>query len=142
MVSTGPVPIHLKFIFLIRNDYLYLEMDNEKLIGALMGDSGYFKVYGALTNHFKDFCASGLLCKLISLQIFYKTSNQLVEGKWFYYTREQIYNEFYFSEHIQRGIIKRFEEEGLVETTIFKNSIPQKKYYSVNFDKLVEILSK
>lgn len=107
-----------------------------------MGDGGFFKMYGALISYFEDFCAAGLFCKFISKQEFHKMRGELIEDKWFYYTREQIQKDFYISEHLQRGMIKKFEDAGLVESIIFKNSIPQKKYYSVNFEKLIEVLSR
>lgn len=106
-----------------------------------MGE-GYFRTYQSLITHFKDFCTAGLLCKLISKYEYYKNTSQLVEGKWFYYTREQIEKDFYFSEYTQRAMIKKLEEEGIVETIIFPNSIPQKKYYTIHFDKLAQILSR
>lgn len=115
---------------------------SENLVFSLMNKKGYIAVSKKLVVFLEDFSTAGLFCELVSKMEDYRDKNQLIEDKWFYYTRESIQKDFLFSEYEQRKMFKLLEEKGLVESIIFPNSIPQKKYYTVNFDKLVEILSK
>lgn len=118
-----------------------INVDYESIVLNTMNPKGYFKTYKVLVKKLEDFCTAGLLCELISKYDFYKDKGQLKEDKWFFYTRDDIQRDFFFSEYQQREMLKKLEKEGLVVTTVFPNTIPQRKYYTLDFKKIVDYIS-
>lgn len=114
----------------------------KNIVYSLMGREGYYKIPRIVITHFESLAVAGLLSAFIYKMEHCQIKGWLREEKWFYYTREDIEKELFLSEYEQRKIIKILEESELVSTIIFPKSMPQRKYYTVNFDRLVQILSK
>lgn len=63
---------------------------------------------------------------------YFDTTDQLEEGEWFFYRREDIAKRWGVQMELQRKILKEFEEDGLIS----KKKIGLLNYYRVNVDKI------
>ncbi len=117
-------------------------MDNKQnVIFNLLDESNFFRVSKSLIKYIKCFTTTGVLSELISLMRHYQKTNQLYEGKWFFYTRDKIEKDFFLSHYQQRSIFEKLESLELISSMEIPNTQVRRKYYTVNFDKLFEVLS-
>lgn len=75
--------------------------------------------------------------ELVSMFIFWKNKNELVDGKWFYCTAERLKENTSLGVKPQRSAIARLTELGLIETK--KMGLPAKKYFTIT-SKVEELL--
>ena len=83
--------------------------------------------------------AAILLGELCSEYNYWENKNKLVEGKWFYSTRENIEENTGLTEHKQRQALKKLIGLKLVEIT--RKGIPCKNYYKLNEKEILKCYS-
>ena len=81
-----------------------------------------------------------IIGELCSQYIYWKNTNQLVDGEYFYATREKIEERTCINAYYQRVAIKKLEEKGIL--TLKRRGIPCKIYYKINEKKLMECIKK
>ena len=83
--------------------------------------------------------AAILLGELCSEYNYWENKGELVDGEWFYSTRENIEDNTGLSEHKQRMAIKKLIDLKLIE--VRKKGIPCKNYYKLNEQEILECYS-
>jgi len=119
------------------------KQQEEELVGKIFGKKHYLKHYYITIKVLGADC-SLMLCEFINKYYYHRDSKQypLVDSKWFYYTRESIEKKFGFSEFKQRGLLKRLNEEGYIDWMFIPDQMPPRKYYTINLENIVELISK
>lgn len=79
-----------------------------------------------------------IIGELCSQYIYWENINQLVDGEYFYATREKIEEKTCINAYYQRVAIKKMEEKGIL--TLKRMGIPCKIYYKINEEKLLECI--
>lgn len=117
--------------------------DNKQkvLLGKIIGNNSYLRFYYIFIQELGVDCGL-LLSELVSKSDFYRLQGTLVDGKWFFQTRETIEKRFKWSEFKQRALLKVLEEGEYIETCFFPGEMPQKKYYAINTERVLELLAK
>lgn len=108
-----------------------------KIIPQLLDNSGYITVNKQLIKKLglNEAVFIGELCAEYN---YWETQDKLIEGKWFYSTRENIENNTSLSGHTQRKVIEKLQEERILE--VQKKGLPAKNYYCIDFDKISQLL--
>ena len=106
-------------------------------ISQLLSTDGYITVNKTLIKKFGLHSAVilGELCREYN---YWKNDDKLVDGA-FYSTRENIEENTGLNEHFQRKALTELKEQGVV--LIVKKGLPAVNYYTINFDKLLKILT-
>ena len=81
---------------------------------------------------------SALIGELCSEYLIWESANRLVEGEYFYSTREKIEREIGINAYFQRITIKELESKGVL--TLKRMGIPCKLHYKINEDALEKCL--
>ncbi len=81
---------------------------------------------------------SALIGELCSEYLYWERTNQLVEGEYFYSTRENIEEQIGINPYFQRITIKELESKGVL--TLKRMGIPCKLHYKINEDALEKCL--
>ncbi len=79
-----------------------------------------------------------IIGELCSEYTYWENTNQLMDGEYFYSTRENIERNTGINAHFQRSAMKNLEQKGIV--TLKKMGIPCKIYYKINENAVVEYL--
>lgn len=79
-----------------------------------------------------------ILGELCSEYTYWENTNQLMDGEYFYSTRENIEKNTGINAHFQRIAMKNLEQKGIV--TLKKMGIPCKIYYKINENSVIEYL--
>ena len=81
---------------------------------------------------------SVILGELCSEYTYWENTNQLMDGEFFYSTRENIENNTGINAHFQRIAMKNLEQKGII--TLKRMGIPCKIYYKINEESVIEYL--
>ncbi len=103
----------------------------------LLANNGYIIVNKVLIRKLGLECAI-LIGELCSEYLYWERQNKLENG-FFYSTRENIFNNTGISSYYQRKVIAKLVQRKIVIEKY--EGIPQKMWYTLNFDKLYEILN-
>lgn len=106
----------------------------------LLSQNNSFLLSKALVKYLGLLKAFALTDLVERRELFFKT-NQLVDGEWFPYKREDMLREWGAHYQLQREILKDFSELGLIQFEK-RGAVPQKNYYRLDLDKLDEVMKK
>lgn len=105
----------------------------------LFDEHSFIRVSKLLIQYTKDTLSVVVLCEIISkMRRFQK---DLYKGEWLFYTRDNIEKDFFLSHYQQRVIFQNLEELDLIKTMTLNDTQVRRKYYTVNFEKLLEVFS-
>ena len=79
-----------------------------------------------------------IIGELCSEYTYWENTNQLMDGEYFYSTRENIEKNTGINAHFQRIAMKNLEQKGII--TLKKMGIPCKMYYKINENAVIEYL--
>lgn len=80
-----------------------------------------------------------LIAELFSERRYWRNENKLVEGEWFYSTRENLEENTGLTPYYQREALNNLEQLGIIETKMM--NLPAKKFYRVVDSKLLKALT-
>ena len=112
---------------------------NNSFITDFLSSDGYIVINKKLIQK-TDLVTTVLLCELCSEYNYYKKNNRLVNDEWFYSTSPNIEENTGLSRKLQDKAIKKLIELEFVKTKVM--GMPSKKYFSINFDKIIDFLDK
>lgn len=102
----------------------------------LLSNNGYIIVNKLLIKKLGLECAI-LIGELCSEYSYWEKQNKLKDG-FFYSTRENILNNTGLSSYHQRNATEKLIKSGILVVKF--DGVPQQRWYSVNIDKLYEVL--
>lgn len=108
------------------------------MITKILGQSSFWMVNKAIAKHLKNNDAALLLSELIDKYDYFKTKNDLIDGR-FYYTSEMIFNNLNISYHQQKSCIKILVNAGFIETKL--TGIPAKLHFKIIENKILSFLN-
>lgn len=80
--------------------------------------------------------AAILFSDLVSKEAYFRSKNQLVEGKWFFNTQENIEQDTNLSPYKQRECIKTLKDYGFIQTKYM--GLPKKLYFQINHSAVIK----
>lgn len=104
---------------------------------SLLIQDGYWRLSHNLVREF-GFTKASILTDLVTKYDYYNRIRQLYEGRWFFYRREEMAENWMIQADAQRKILKELQQEGLIDFQL-KGPIPQKNYYTINIERLNEL---
>lgn len=109
-----------------------------KITSHILSQQAFWRVSKNLV-HKLGLLKAFALTDLIDKYDFYRTTNQLSDGM-FFYRREDIEQLWGVKVDTQRAFIKEFVEKGLINYEI-RGPLPKKGYYSINADKIIDFIN-
>lgn len=111
-----------------------------KNISHILSEGGFWRLNKALVAYL-GITKAFVLTDLIDKYEYYRTQGKLVEGKWFFYKREEMEKRWQMSNNTQRTILNSLVEEGLIYYQK-RGPMPQKNYYSLDERGIQELFEK
>ena len=112
-------------------------MDYKNLSRNLLSKEAFWQVNKAIAK-ITDNDTAILLADLISKEEYFESKGKM-NGEYFFNTVENIKEDTNMGKDKQRNCLNKLEKMGIIETKML--SIPRKRHYSINHEKLFLVLS-
>jgi transcription initiation factor IIE alpha subunit len=109
----------------------------KNILSHLLAQQSYWRLSKVITDKLGLLTAFALT-DLIDKYDYHSTRDELEDGKWFFYKREDIEKKWKVGVDTQRRILKELEELKLISYES-RGAAPKKNYYTVNENEIAKL---
>jgi len=114
-------------------------MSNKEISRGLLGID-FIMVNKKIMCVLENSDAALYLAVLMSKEIYFEKHGMLIDGEWFFNTQENMFEDTFFSHHIQSDCLKKLKDAKLI--SVVKRGTPAKNHFKINHDIIINMIQK